>query len=121
MSAMTSEPEKQNGASGWFAYGGLASGLGALIGASCCVLPLLLAQIGIGTALIAHLGAFAPARPFLIVITSLLVAAGLTAAFWGGRRPRPLVLVMLGVATLLIAVSILLPNFEPQLLKLLRT
>ncbi|MEQ1929145.1 MAG: hypothetical protein ABL957_01250 [Parvularculaceae bacterium] len=94
--------------------------MGALIGASCCVLPVLLVQIGVSTALVAQLGAFAHAKPYLLAITALLIAAGFVSAFRGGRRPRPRVLFMLGGATVLVALSIVLPHIEPQLLNWIR-
>ena len=116
---MSSEPEKQS-AGGWLAGGGILSGLAASIGASCCVLPVILAQLGVSAALIAQLGAVARAKPYFLGSIVLLVAAGFLAAFRGGRRPRPLVLAMLIGAAILVAAAIVFPRFEPQILNLLR-
>ncbi|MEK7265009.1 MAG: hypothetical protein AAB227_02820 [Pseudomonadota bacterium] len=116
---MNSEPKKRS-VVGWLAGGGLLSGLGALMGASCCVLPVLLVQIGVSTALVAQLGVLASAKTYLLAITALLIAGGFASAFWGGRRPRPRVVLMLGGAAVLVALSIALPHIEPQLLHWIR-
>jgi mercuric ion transport protein len=100
-----------------FASGGALAGLGTLLGASCCVLPLLLAQVGLGTALVAQLSFLVQAKPYLLAATLALIAAALVASFWGGRRPRPLVLAMLlGAAALVIAAEIL-PHYEGQIMR----
>ena len=117
---MEEESKKPEPRGGWFAGGGLLSGLGALLGASCCVLPLLLAQAGISTALIAQIGAFARVKPYLLAATGLLVVAGFVTAYRGGRRPRPRVVIMLAAAAALIAISFALPHFEPALLRMIR-
>lgn len=103
-----------------FAGGGIVTGLAALIGASCCVLPILLVQAGVSTALVAHLGIFARAKPYLLALTAILVLAGFVAAFWGGRSPRPSVLALLVVAALLTAGAYTMPYFERNLLDLVR-
>jgi mercuric ion transport protein len=103
-----------------FASGGIVTGLGALIGASCCVLPILLVQAGVSTALVAHLGVFARAKPYLLAVTAALVVAGSIAVFWGGRRPRPRVLILLGAAALLVLGSYAMPYYERDLLVWLR-
>ncbi len=99
-----------------FAGGGIVTGLAALIGASCCVLPILLVQAGVSTALVAHLGVFAQAKRYLLVLTAVLILAGFVAAFWGGRRPRPRVLVLLIIAALLVAGAYAMPLYERELL-----
>jgi len=106
--------------SGLFAGGGVVTGLAALIGASCCVLPILLVQVGVSTALVAHLGIFARAKPYLLALTAILVLAGFVAAFWGGRKPRLRVMILLIVAALLTAGAYAMPYFERELLDLVR-
>jgi mercuric ion transport protein len=103
-----------------FAGGGIITGLASLIGASCCVLPVLLVQAGVSTALVAHLGVFARAKPYLLAVTAALVLAGFVAAFWGGRRPRPRVLILLVVAALLVAGAYAMPFYERELLDWVR-
>jgi hypothetical protein len=74
---------------GYLAGGGLISGLAALLGASCCVLPILLVQIGVSTALVAHLAIFAQAKPYLLALTAALILAGFVAAFLGRQTASP--------------------------------
>lgn len=99
-----------------FAGGGLLTGLASLIGASCCVLPIVLVQAGVSTALVAHLAIFAVAKPYLLAVTALLVVAGFTAAFWKGRRPRALVLALLVIATASVVAAYVMPHYERELL-----
>ncbi len=111
-----SQPPRR-GLGGLFAGTGALAGLASLIGASCCVLPLLLAQIGLGTALVSQLSFLAQAKPYLLAATLVLIVAGLVASFWNGRRPRPIVVVMLiGAAALAIAAEIL-PQYEGQMMR----
>lgn len=108
-------------ASGILAGGGILTGLSALIGASCCVLPILLVQIGVSTVMVAHLAWFAQAKPYLLVLTALLVLAGFIAAFWGGRRPRPHVVALLVGAAVVTMGAIAMPHYERALLDWLGT
>jgi mercuric ion transport protein len=117
---MSEDTETKRPSGGLFAGGGVATGLAALIGASCCVLPILLVQAGVSTALVAHLGIFAQAKPYLLALTAILVLAGFVAAFWGGRRPRPRVLVLLVVAAFLVVSAYSMPFYERELLDWVR-
>ncbi len=117
---MSEDTETPRGASGLLAGGGMLTGLGAFIGASCCVLPVLLVQAGVSAALVAHLGVFTRAKPYLLALTALLVLAGFVAAFWGGRRPRPTVLALLIGSALLVAAAYVMPYYEGQLLDWVR-
>lgn len=102
---------------GLFAGGGALAGLATFIGASCCVLPLLLAQVGLGAALASQLSFLARAKPYFLALTLALIVAALVASFWRGRRPRPLVLAMLfGAAALLIGAEII-PQYEGQIMR----
>ncbi len=58
----------------------LAAGgiIGALIGASCCVVPLLLVTLGVSGAWIGQLTAVEPYKPYFLTATALLLAGG----FW---------------------------------------
>jgi hypothetical protein len=67
--------------------------------------------------LVAQLSFLVQAKPYLLAATLALIAAALVASFWGGRRPRPLVLAMLlGAAALVIAAEIL-PHYEGQIMR----
>ena len=109
----TQPPKRGLGA--LFAGGGALAGLATFVGASCCVLPLLLAQVGLGTALVAQLSFFARAQPYLLALTLALIVAALVASLWRGRRPRPVVLVFLLIAAALVIGSIILPQYEGQI------
>lgn len=108
-------------ASSILAGGGVLTGLSALIGASCCVLPIVLVQIGVSTALVAHLAWFAQAKPYLLGLTAVLILVGFATAFWGGRRPRPLILAALIGAAILTMGAIAMPHYESALLDWMRT
>lgn len=108
------QPPKR-GLGGLFAGGGALAGLATFIGASCCVLPLLLAQVGLGTALVAQLSLLARAQPYLLALTLGLIVVALVASFWRGQRPRSMVLVLLLVAAVFVIGSIILPQYEGQI------
>lgn len=111
-----SQPPRRS-VGGLLAGSGALTGLASLIGASCCVLPLLLAQVGFGAALVSQLSFLAQAKPYLLGLTLALVIAGLTASFRGGRRPRPLVVMLLVGAALLAAAAWILPSYEGQIMR----
>lgn len=111
-----SQPPRR-GLGGLFAGGGALAGLATLLSASCCVLPLLLAQIGLGTVLVAQLSFLARAQSYLLALTLALIIAALIASFWRGRRPRPIILVLLGVAAILVIGSMILPQYEGQIVR----
>lgn len=97
--------------------GGVLAGLGALIGASCCVLPIVLINLGVSAALVSNLAFFAQAKPYFLIAAAVFVAIALVAAARRGRWPRARVLWLLGVAVVLIAGSYLLPMFEGDILR----
>ncbi len=100
--------------------GGFFAALGAMIGASCCVLPILLVQAGVSAALVTHLAVFTHLRPYLMALATLMVLAGFIAAFWGGRRPRAWLIIVLTLAAFLVAASHLLPDYERFVLDWIR-
>jgi mercuric ion transport protein len=51
---------------GWSAGAGLTAGLAGIVASSCCVLPLVLAGLGLGSATFAVLPVLAAARPYLL-------------------------------------------------------
>jgi len=101
-----------------FALGGsLIGGLGALIGTSCCVLPLVLFNFGVGSAVVAQLGFFARYRDLFFVGACLLLAIGIAAAFWDGRKPTRRVVASFFLSALMICAAYILPFYEPELLR----
>lgn len=114
----TQEPPAPSGA---LAGGGILTGLAALIGASCCVLPIILVQLGVSTALVAHLSVFARTKPYFLTATVTLVAAGFIVAYWGGRKPRRRILALLVAAAILVVGAYALPLFEQDILSWVRS
>ncbi len=101
------------------ASGGLISGAAAFIGASCCVLPLVLVNLGLGGAWITHLAFFAVAKPYFLAASFLFIAVAFALAFWGGRKPSAKTLVVLSTATGLTALAYVLPWYEGRILRFL--
>lgn len=102
---------------GLLAGSGAISGVFALVGASCCVLPLLLVNIGVSSALVGKLAFFARAQPYFMALTGILISTAFIAAFWKGRRPSKRVLAMLIIAALLVVGAYIMPFYEGQLLR----
>lgn len=103
-------------ASGWLASGGLFTGLLSFVGASCCVLPIILVQAGISTTLVSRLGFFARYQSWFQIVTVLLLVAATFLAFRHGR-PRRRVIVLLVAAFVLAAGAFILPSIEGDLLQ----
>ena len=117
---MTENPDprgRRGAGEGFFAGGGALAGLAALISASCCVLPILLVNAGLSAALVANLAGLARIRPYLLAATGLAIAVGFFLAYRGGRRPRPLALAALIMASAMAAASLAAPYFEGDLLR----
>lgn len=96
----------------WFARGGVLTSLMSVIGASCCILPIFLVNIGLSSALVSHLGIFARLRPWFIALSVALIAAGFIYAFRSGRRPSKRTLIVLIVAILFTVSALVLPYYE---------
>lgn len=100
--------------SGWLSGGGALSGFFAFLGASCCVVPILLVHFGVATGIVAQLAWFGRWQtPILWVAAGLLVIA-LTAALWSGRA-RPVFWISWGIGALFILIALVLPQYEPGL------
>mgnify|MGYP000196769973 CR=1 FL=1 len=112
--------------SDWVAGGGVAGDLlvgllgsiSAFIGASCCVLPIILFNLGVGSAAIAQLGFFARFRDEFLVASIGLIALGTFWAFRGGKRPSKSAFIMLALAVVFAVAAYALPFYEPELLVL---
>ncbi|VAV91490.1 hypothetical protein MNBD_ALPHA06-1955 [hydrothermal vent metagenome] len=102
---------------GWLTGGSAFSGLLAFISASCCVLPILLVNVGISSALVGHLAFFARHRSWFLGFSVLAIVLALAFAFRGGRRPNKMMLVLLIVSSLLIAIAYAMPYFEGTLIR----
>ena len=109
--------EASDAACGLLAGGGALSGLLAFIGASCCVLPILLVGMGVSSGVVAQLGVFVQLQPWLLGAALVLIAGSFAAAYRGGRRPRPRTLAILLVGAVLVALSIGLSLYETEVLQ----
>lgn len=92
---------------------GILAALAALAGASCCVLPLLLAIGGIGGAWVANLGVLTPYQPYILSFAGVLVLVGWIVAFRRDARRRTLI--VLSAATALIVVAMVVAANEKSL------
>jgi mercuric ion transport protein len=66
----------------------LAAGgiVGALVGASCCVLPLALVTLGIGGTWMSRLTALAPYKPYVLTGTTVLLGIGFWHTYWRSAK-----------------------------------
>jgi len=110
----TSKRSKKGGV---MAGGSVLSGVAAFVGATCCVLPLILVNLGVSTALVGKLAFFARAQHYFMGAAVVLLGAAIIAAFWKGRRPSKRVAITLVLAALLTIVAYAMPFYEPQLLR----
>jgi len=101
---------------GWLASSGLLGSIGAFVGASCCVLPLILFNLGVSSAAIGQLGFFARFRAEFLIISIGLIVAGTFFAFSGGKRPSRGVTISLGLAMVFVIAAYLIPFYEADLL-----
>lgn len=100
----------------WLAGSGLASALGAFIGASCCVLPLILFNMGVSSALIAQLGFFARYRDaFMVAALGLLIISAVAFLRSQGGMTRRMIIIHL-LAAFLICAAYVIPYYEGALL-----
>lgn len=101
------------------AGGGLASAIAGLIGASCCVLPIILFKVGIGSAVIGNLIFFADKTEYFLIGAVVLITLGFMASFWGGKRPRKRVIIIFGLSVFIVFLAYILPSYEGDILRLL--
>lgn len=97
--------------------GSFISAFAGLIGASCCILPLLLFNAGIGTAIVSKLQFFADKKGYFLIGALLFLVLGIAASFWGGKRPAKRVIVTFGLSALVILLAYVLPSFEGDILR----
>lgn len=106
-----------NRLTGLFAGGGVTAGLSGLAGATCCILPIFLANLGAGTALLLHLRFFVRNQLWFSLAAFALVCVAGYFAFRGGRRPGRIVTVTVILSAVLTAASLVVPFFEADLVR----
>lgn len=116
----TNEPLTQSGLGPQLAAsGGLASAVAGLIGASCCVLPIILFNMGVGSAVLGKLIFFADKTEYFLIGALLFIALGVMASFWGGRKPGRPTIILFGLSAFIVILAYILPSFEGDILRLL--
>jgi mercuric ion transport protein len=101
---------KQTGLHPWHSTVGLVAAIAAFVGASCCVLPLVLASVGLAGAWIASLEVFVIYRRPVTAIALIVIAIGWGSAF--RRRSSWSTVVVLGCASVLVLGALVLMNYE---------
>ena len=98
---------------------GVFASFSAFLGASCCVLPILLVNLGVSAGLVEHLGFFARHSQLLFWCSVVIMGVAIVAAFRNGR-PRRAVMIWLAVGITLIVVAKVLPGYERSILQWMR-
>src|SRR5215467_14709103 len=96
---------------------GLVAAVAALVGASCCALPLALAWLGLAGAWIANLGIFVTYRPYITGAAVILIGLGWIIAV--RRRAANRTFVVLALATMLVGGAVLVSYYETELARYL--
>lgn len=104
---------KRTGLVAWHSTVGLIAAIAAFVGASCCVLPLVLASVGLAGAWIASLEVFVIYRRPITAIALIVIAVGWWIAF--RRRSSWSTVVALGCASVLVLSALVLMNYEGQI------
>jgi mercuric ion transport protein len=89
----------------------------ALVGASCCALPLALAWLGLAGAWIANLEIFVVYRAYVTAFAIIVIGLGWAIALL--RRASSRTFVILGVASALVVAALLIAHYEAELTRYL--
>ena len=98
----------------------------ALIGGSCCLLPILFFNFGMSSAWVANLAALKPLRPYMLGVSIALLMSGVFLYWHRCRteckpRNRPTSgLYMLLIAAVLTAIAIVWPWIDLKILRAVR-
>ena len=92
---------------------GLIAAMAALVGASCCALPLALAWLGLAGAWIVNLEIFVVYRAYITAFAIVVIALGWAIAL--RRQASRRTLVVLGVASVVVGAALLIAHYETEL------
>jgi mercuric ion transport protein len=95
----------------------LVAAVAALVGASCCALPLALAWLGLAGAWIGNLGIFVAYRPYITAAAVVVIGVGWVIA--SRRRAAKRTFVVLALATVLVGGAMLVSYYETELARYL--
>lgn len=109
----TSQQLKSSNTSGLISGMGLIAGLMAILGASCCVFPLVLAILGFSSAWFANFSFLIVYRTYILGFALIIVGAGWLVAIMKSRNWK--VFGILLIATLFVAGSFWIEANEPQI------
>jgi mercuric ion transport protein len=96
---------------------GLIAAVAALVGASCCALPLALAWLGLAGAWLANLGIFVVYRPYVTSFAIIVIGLGWAIALRRSASVRTLI--VLGAASILVVAALLIAHYETELTRYL--
>lgn len=96
---------------------GLVAALAALVGASCCALPLVLASLGLAGAWIANLGIFVVYRPYIIAVALVVIAVGWAIAL--RRQSSRGTFLVLSSGTVIVLAALAVAHYEPEITRYL--
>ncbi|MCH2547304.1 MAG: mercuric transporter MerT family protein [Alphaproteobacteria bacterium] len=110
--------------------GSIIASVTAVIGASCCVIPLVLFNLGIGGAWVSNITVLQPFRPYLIAVSILALAIG-GYVYWRNcksacepcedtPKQKTGMVILTIVAVLLTGIAIIWPQIEPDLIRAIR-
>ncbi|GGY51922.1 hypothetical protein GCM10007148_21080 [Parvularcula lutaonensis] len=88
-----------------------------MIGSSCCFLPVLLVNLGLSSAVVGHLALFARYQEWFLGAGVIFGVSALAFAAASKQPLRPWLVAAVFVIALLLATSLILPNYEGQLLR----
>lgn len=110
--------------------GSTLASLGAILASSCCIIPIVFFNLGLGGAWLANLAVLQPYRIHFIVMAGLLFAIGLffyirrfrcaTATCPPDKKKKNWVLVTLVISGVLIAAAVIWPVVESHLVRAIR-
>lgn len=96
---------------------GLVAALAALVGASCCALPLALASLGLAGAWIANLGIFVVYRPYITAVALVVIAVGWAIAL--RRQSSGRTFLVLGLGTVIVLAALAVAHYELEITRYL--
>jgi len=111
--------------------GSAFSSLGAILATSCCIVPIVLVNLGLGGAWVANLAELKPYRMYFIAVAVVFAGIGLFIYIRNLMQPCDAcepksffkkigVPLILSISVLLIALALLLPSVEPYILRMMR-